>query len=111
MLILRIISFIILFLSVAFLPWPVTVALTLMAIAVFPWFWEAVIMGIFLGAMYGSESLFAFFIFSLTMVFFVEEYLKSIIQGQNIISRAIIILSGGMLFFLLWLIFNLVIHV
>lgn len=115
MFILRIVSFAVLFFSVVFLPWPVTVGLAVIATTLFSWFWEAVITGILLGALYGfskdSKFLFAFFIFGSAMVLFFEEYLKRLIQGENIISYAIIAFSGGLLFILLWIIFKIAIYV
>lgn len=110
MIILRIAAFIILFFSVVFLPWPVTAFLTIMAITVFSWFWEAVIIGILVGGMYafsnGSESLFSFFTLSFTAVLFAEEYLKQLVQGKNIVPRAIVAICGGASFVLLWLALN-----
>lgn len=107
----RIISFVALFLSAVFLPWPVLMGMTTIAIATFYWFWEAIVIGFLLGAACGfpsgSDFLFAFFASSFIIVLLIEEYLKRLIQGQNIVSRAIIALSGGAAFALLWLIFNL----
>lgn len=115
MFILRIAFFIVLFLSVIFLPWFITLGLAIIATTLFSWFWEIVIIGILLGALYDfskdSKLLFIFFIFGSAMVLFFEEYLKRLIQGKNIISYAIIAFSGGALLTLLWIIFKIAIYV
>ncbi len=111
MVILRIISFIILFLGVVFLPWPVVAGLAAVFMAIFSWYWEAVFIGFFLGSVYGFEKsnaglLFIFFVFSLTLALFAEEYFKNLIQGKNIVSRGLVAFSGSCLIFLFWLIFK-----
>jgi len=115
MVILRIASFIVLFLGIVFLPWPLTVGLAAIFMAVFSWYWEAVFIGFFLGSVYGfSESnaslLFVFFVFSLTLALFAEEYFKNLIQGKNIISRSLVAFSGSCLIFLFWAIFKILSH-
>jgi hypothetical protein len=115
MIILRIISFIVLFLGIVFLPWPVVAGLAAIFIAIFSWYWEAVFMGFLLGSVYGLEKsdaslLFVFFTFSLTTVLFAEEFFKNLIQGKNIISRAIVAFGGGCLLFLFWLIFKIFLY-
>jgi len=115
MFILRIAFLIVLFLSVIFLPWFVTLGLAIIATTLFLWFWEIIIIGILLGALYSfskdSKFLFTFFIFGPAMILFFEEYLKQIIQGKNIISYAIIAFSGGVLLIALWIIFKIAIYV
>ena len=115
MLILRIISFIILFLVIVFLPWPAVAGLAVIFMAVFSWYWEAVFIGFFLGSVYGLEKsnaslLFVFFALSLTITLFSEEFFKNLIQGKNIISRAIVAFGGGFLIFLFWIIFKIFLH-
>lgn len=52
----RIAADIVLFMSVFFAPWYLTVLLAFLFVVLFPKFWEAVFAGLFLDAMYGSES-------------------------------------------------------
>jgi len=113
--ILRTASFIFLFLSAVFAPWPVTVGVAIVFAALFSWFWEMVIIGFLLGAMYGfskgqSGFLFSFFVSVFIAVFFVEESVKRFIEGKNFISYAFTALSGGISSVLLWLIFRAVIY-
>ncbi len=107
MIVLRIISFIILFLSAVATPWPVTAGLAVIFIAAFPWFWEAFIVSLALGVMYdfpsGPQFLFLFFVSSFSSALFVEEYFKRLIEGQNILSRIIIAVSGAITIVLFWL--------
>ncbi len=115
MIILRIISFIVLFLGIVFLPWPITVGLAAVFMAVFSWYWEAVLIGFFLGSVYGfseknASLLFVFFVFSLASALFAEEFFKNLIQGKNIISRGLVAFSGGCLIFLFWAIFKIFFH-
>lgn len=115
MIILRIIAFIVLFLGIVFLPWPVVVALAAIFMAIFSWYWEAVFIGFFLGSVYGFEKsnaslLFVFFVFSLISALFAEEFFKNLIQGKNIVSRALVTFGGSCLIFLFWLIFKIFSH-
>ena len=115
MIILRIISFIVLFLGIVFLPWPVVAGLAAVFMAIFSWYWEAVLIGFFLGSVYGLEKgnaslLFVFFVFSLTLALFAEEFFKNLIQGKNIISRGLVAFSGSFLIFLFWVIFKILTH-
>lgn len=115
MLILRIISFIVLFLSAVFFPWPATVGLAALFMAIFSWYWEAVFISFFLGAIYGFSKdgvnfLPAFFLVVLTAALFAEECFKNFIQGKNIISRGLVAFGGGFLIFLFWLIFKIFLH-
>lgn len=115
MIILRITSFIILFLGIVFLPWPVVAGLAAIFIAIFSWYWEAVFIGFFLGSVYGfseknTSLLFVFFVFSLTSALFAEEFFKNLIQGKNIISRSLVAFSGSCLIFLFWAIFKILSH-
>ncbi len=112
--ILRITSFIVLFLSAVFAPWQITAGMATILIAAFPRFWEAIPVGFLIGAIYGfpkgeSGFLFAFFVSIFALAFFIEEYFKRFIQGRNIISYALIAFSGGSLISLLWLVFKIVI--
>ncbi|NOY35733.1 MAG: hypothetical protein GXP44_02345 [bacterium] len=52
----RIIADIVLFLSVFFAPWYFTALLAFLFVVLFPKFWEAVLAGLFLDAMYGGET-------------------------------------------------------
>ena len=113
--ILRIASFILLFLSAVFAPWPVTVGVAVIFAALFSWFWEIVIIGFLLGAIYGfskgqSGLLFSFFVSIFAAVFLVEESVKQFIEGKNIVSYVLIAISGGISSVLLWLIFRAVIN-
>ncbi len=115
MIILRIISFIVLFLGIVFLPWPVMAGLAAVFMAIFSWYWEAVFISFFLGSVYGFEKsnaslLFVFFVFSLTLALFIEEYFKNFIQGNNFLSHALVALSGGGLIFLFWVIFKILLY-
>lgn len=103
----RILSFIVLFLSAVIMPWPVAAGLAAVLITVFPWFWEAIIVSFFLGAIYdfssGPKLIFLFFILSFCSALLAEEYLKSIIENKNILSRIIVAFSGIVIIFLFWL--------
>lgn len=105
--ILRILAFILLFLSAVMAPWPVAAGLAAVFFAVFPWFWEAVAASFFLGVIYdfsrGPKLIFLFFILSFCSALFAEEYLKSVIEDKNILSRIIVALSGAAVIFLFWL--------
>jgi len=52
----RIIADVVMFLSVLFAPWYFTALLALLSAVLFPKFWEAVLAGLFLDAMYGGEA-------------------------------------------------------
>lgn len=107
MFILRITSFIVLFLSVAFFPWPVTAGLAVIAMALFSWPWEIIIIGFLLGAVYGFENkgifIFLFFVLSFSISLLGEECFKKFIQGENIISRILAVFSGASIIVFFWL--------
>jgi len=107
MIIWRVISFIFLFLSAAMAPWPVAAGLAAVFFAIFPWFWEAVIASFFLGVIYdfskGPKLVFLFFLLSFCSALFAEEYLKSITENKNILSRIIAALLGATVMFSFWL--------
>lgn len=114
--ILRILSSIILILSAIFAPWPVTAALAVLFAASFSLFWEMIIAGLLLGAVYGlpggeSGFLFTFFIVSFTAAFVIEEFLKRFTREQNIFSSFFIALAGGITIALLWMIFKITLYV
>ena len=110
-LILRITAFIVLFLSAVFFPWPVVAFLAVIFVAAFSWFFEAAATGLLLGVIYGSAGTgafnFIFFTASFAAAIFSAEFFKKIIEGENIISRAVIALIGGITVAILWLIFKL----
>ncbi len=115
MIFLRIASFIALFFSAVSMPWTITAGLTIISIAIFSWFCEAVVISFLLGSIYGFSGkdggfLFAFFVLALAADLFTEEYFKKFIQGKNLISYALVIFSGGILTALFWLIFRIIIH-
>lgn len=111
---LRITSFIVLLLTAVFAPWLVTAVLTVFFIAAFSWFWEAIIIGFFLGSIHGFSAegslLFAFFASSFIAGLLAEEYFKNLFQGKNVISHAIIFFSGGATIVLFWLAFKLMLY-
>ena len=114
--ILRIASFIILFLSVIFAPWPVAAALAVLLAASFPLFWEMIIAGLLLGAIYGlpkggSGFLFAFFVVSFTAALVIEKFLKRFIRERSIFSSLFVALAGGITVALLWVIFKITLYV
>ena len=105
----RIASFIVLILSTVFAPWPVTAGLAVLSAALFPWFWEMVVVGLLLGVLYGfpaggSGFLFAFFVSSFSVSLLAEEYLKKFISERSIISSVFITIAGGIVIALLWII-------
>jgi len=51
----RIIADVVLFFSIFFAPWWVTIVLGALSIIFLPMFWEAVLVGMFLDAMYGGR--------------------------------------------------------
>ncbi|OHA15365.1 MAG: hypothetical protein A3A10_01425 [Candidatus Tagabacteria bacterium RIFCSPLOWO2_01_FULL_42_9] len=108
-------AFAILSLSAAFLPWPVVLFLAVFFIALFSWFWEAIIIGFLLASFYGlsgGESGFlpAFFVLSFGVALFIEEYFKVVLERKKILSFGVIIASGGISVFLLWLLFELTLY-
>lgn len=114
--ILRIAFSIILFLSVIFAPWPVTAALAVLLAASFLLFWEMIIAGLLLGAIYGfsrgeSGFLFAFFVVSFTVAFIIEEFLKRFIRERSIFSSLFVATIGGIAITLLWVIFKITLYV
>ncbi len=116
MLVLRIISFIVLFLSVIFAPWPVVAALAVLLAASFSLFLEMIIVGLLLGVIYGfsggeSGFLFTFFVVSFAAAFIIEEFLKRFIREKNILSSFFIAFVGGITIVLSWLIFNITLYV
>ena len=116
MLILRIASSIILFLSIIFAPWPVTAALAVLLAASFSLFWEMIIAGLLLGAIYGlpkggSGFLFTFFIVSFTAAFIIEEFLKRFIRERSIFSSLFVAFVGGIVVALFWVIFKITLYV
>lgn len=110
MLVSRILSFVILVVCVAMAPWYIVAALLVVAISFFSWFWEAIVIGYILGAVYGFSGrglyLFVFFPVSFTIVLFFEERLKNFFQRRNFVSRAIIVFSGALSVVVLWIIFE-----
>ncbi len=113
--ILRIVSSIILFLSVIFAPWPVTAALAVLLAALFSLFWEMIIAGLLLGAIYGfpkggSGFLFAFFIVSFTAALIIEEFLKRFIRERSIFSSLFVAIIGGIVIALFWIIFKITLY-
>ena len=112
MIILRIIAFIILFLGAVFFPWPAVALLAVVFIVAFSWFFEAAAIGLLLGVIYGSAAAgslnFIFFTASFAAAIFSAEFFKKIIEGENIVSRAVIALIGGITIGILWLVFKLV---
>ncbi len=114
MLVLRISSFIVLLLLTVFAPWFIVVGAALVAAAVFPWFWENIVIGFLLGSIYGFSGgalLFSFLVSGLIISFLTEEYSKQIIEGKNILSYVLIMFSGGIAIFLLWLAFKIFLYV
>ncbi len=115
MLILRISSFIVLLLLTVFAPWFIVVGAALVAAAIFPWFWENIVIGFLLGSIYGFSGggalLFSFLVSGLIISFLTEEYSKQIIGGKNVLSYTLIMLSGGVAIFLLWLAFKIFLYV
>ncbi len=112
MFIFRILSFIVLFLSAIITPWPVAAGLAAVFFAIFPWFWEAIIVSFFLGVIYdfssGPKLIFLFFVLSFCLALFAEEYLKSVIERGNILPRAIAAFLGAAIIFFFWLFLKLV---
>lgn len=114
MLVLRISSFIVLLLLAVFAPWFLVAGAALVAAAVFPWFWENIVIGFLLGSIYGFSGgslLFAFLASGFTASFLVEEYSKRLIEGKNALSYALIVFSGGIAIFLFWLAFKIALYV
>ncbi len=114
--ILRILSFIVLFLSAMFLPWPVAMILTAGLMAAFSWFAEAIIIGFLLGVLYSFQNgdsgfLFSFFAASPIIALLVEEFFKQFVQKKGVLSRFIIFLIGAISILLLWVIFKTALHV
>lgn len=111
MLIPRIISFIVLFFSVIFFPWPYVAGLSIILMAIFPWFWEAILIAILLGALYTSPKgyskfFFIFFAASFILTFFFMECFKRFFEGRNVISYILIVLSGAVPFAFIWFVFK-----
>ncbi len=115
MFILRISSFIVLLLLAVFAPWFLVAGLALIAAAVFPWFWENIVIGFLLGSVYGFSGggslLFAFLASGFIISFLVEEYSTRLIEGKNVLSYALIVLCGGIAIFLFWLAFKIALYV
>jgi len=115
MLVLRISTFIVLLLLTVFAPWFLVVVAALVAAAVFPWFWENIVIGFLLGSIYGFSGggslLFAFLASGFTASFLVEEYSKRLIEGKNALSYALIVFSGGIAIFLFWLAFKIAVYI
>ncbi len=80
----RIFADIALFLSIFFAPWYAAAGLGIVFIILFPRFWEAVLAGVFLDAMYGSENAgiygrFGIFtLMALVLILFIERIKKQI---------------------------------
>ncbi len=113
---LRILSFIILILSAIFTSWPVTAALAVFLAASFSVFWEMILAGFLLGAIYGfpeggSGFLFSFFVLSFSAAFIIEEFLKRFIRERSIFSSLFVALIGAIVIALLWLIFKIILYV
>lgn len=109
--ILRISAFIILLLSVVFLPLSYFLGLFIISIVFFSKFWEGILIGIFANALYPSPSLFSeiyigFFILSFAIAIILVEFLKNLIQGRNLLSRFFVGLPAVLFFYFFFSFFS-----
>ncbi len=96
----RISAFIALLFSSIFLPLPFTIGLFVILSVFFHGFWEAILAGVFLDALYPSPNFLSglhlgFFTVAFIMTLVFVMVLKNIIQGQNLFSKIIIAVFGA----------------
>ncbi|MCF7835988.1 MAG: hypothetical protein K9M15_02610 [Candidatus Marinimicrobia bacterium] len=107
MIYLRIISLLFLLAGSIFLPLPVVLVVFVLCSSFFQSFWEGVLVGFLLDAVYPQVFVFDFnfSFFSLSFVVFIllADKMKNLIHNKGMLSRLIVSVCGGLFFYFIFL--------